>query len=250
MVGGGGLFIYTPLWSPFWGGGGYYGNYDYPYDNSYAYSTPVPYEAQYAPDDQQPVEEPAAPPTEFGEQAMQAFAAGDYRSAARLAQHAVVDNPQGPRPREVLSLALFAQGEYRGAAVEAHYALLFGAPADWPTLYRYYNNLGTYSRQVDALAKVVRENRDAPEAQFLLAYHNLMMGHKQAAADGFSRALALAPNDDVAQKMVKQLGGTPPLTATPPPPVPDKGPAEAAPAQKSADDPSATPPPEPKAAAR
>lgn len=251
---GGGVYVYAPLWYPF--GGGYcYNDSGYPYD-THAYDAPVRYQAQYAAPAEQPVEQLAEPTaarsSEFGEQAMQAFAAGDYRGAARLAQHAVVDNSQGAKPREVLSLALFAMGQYRGAAIEAHYALNYGPAADWPTLYHYYDDIGRYTKQVEDLAAYVREHRDSPEAQFLLAYHNLMMGHKQKAADGFAKVLALAPKDDIAQKMLTQLGGTAPAVATPPPPLGDKSPEKAATpvsAQKPATEPSDTPPPLPKAEA-
>ena len=50
----------------------------------------------------------------------------------------------------------------------------------------------------------------------MLAYHDLMMGHAEAAKARFERVLAKIPQDRLAADELKKLGGTPPaLPATP-----------------------------------
>ena len=103
------------------------------------------------------------------------------------------------------SLCLLAAKDYRGAAMEAHAALALGPPVDWPTLYSYYENVDTYTAQLRALEKFVRDNPKAPEGHFLLGYHFLMTRNKDAAKKELDQAIALAPQDKLAQEMLKRL---------------------------------------------
>jgi hypothetical protein len=104
-----------------------------------------------------------------------------------------------------MSLALFAQGDYRGAAMEARIALVLGPVADWPTLYAYYNSLPTYEKQLNALSSYVEKNPSLTDPRFLLAYHDLMMGHRTEAKDLLTQVAAKAPQDKVAVELLKQL---------------------------------------------
>jgi tetratricopeptide (TPR) repeat protein len=215
----------------------------------------VPYQAvsppvaeQAVPVEDQPALDEPSPESDFGDPAVKAFSVGNYREAARLAQHWTVDAPQNAKAHELLSLALFAIGEYRGAAYEAHAALHFAPAADWPTLFRYYNDVERYDQQAETLAKYARENKDSADAQFLLGYHNLMMGHQEAARKNFTKALTLAPQDEVAREMVAELRGTNPPLPPPPvplPPAPQNPTMSPTPPSSAADD---IPPPEPTAA--
>ena len=62
----------------------------------------------------------------------------------------------------------------------------------------YYGDLPTYTKQLDALVDYVREHKDAADARFVLAYHNLMMGHSDAAKAQFEKVLAKVPQDQLA----------------------------------------------------
>ncbi len=104
--------------------------------------------------------------------------------------------------------------------MEAHAALALGPAADWRTLYTYYGDLPTYTKQLDALVDFVREHKDDAGARFVLAYQDLMMGHADAAKEQFEKVLAKVPQDQLAAGIVKKLGGTVPAATTPTPPVP------------------------------
>ena len=152
--------------------------------------------------------------------ARDAFQQGAYADALRLASHAAIEMPQNAKPHEMMSLAAFALKDYRSANLEAHAALSLGPAADWRTLYTYYGDLPTYTKQLDALVDYVREHKDAADARFVLAYHDLMMGHTDAAKSQFEKVLAKVPQDQLAAGLLKKLGGTPPAATPPTPPVP------------------------------
>jgi tetratricopeptide (TPR) repeat protein len=245
-------FLFSPFffgagfWSPFWWSlGPSYGWNSYPYceyyyGSDYGY-TPTAYvsASDYVAVEPTPaINEPSAneqsappsvnqPPTDeqtdWGVQylggARDAFQQGSYADALRLAGHAAIEMPQNVKPHEIASLAAFALKDYRTANLEAHAALALGEPADWRTLYTYYGDLPTYRKQLDALVDYVREHKDAADARFVLAYHDLMMGHKDAAKSQFEKVLAKIPQDQLAAGIVKKLGGTAP-SVTPTPPVP------------------------------
>lgn len=144
-------------------------------------------------------------PEYFAQGRGEMFESGNYKEALRLAGHAAVDSPRNPEVHELASLCLFALKDYRGAAMEAHAALALGPPIDWPTLYSYYENVDTYTNQLRALEKFVQDNPKAPEGHFLLGYHFVMTGHKDAAKKQLDAAIALVPRDRLAQNMIKRL---------------------------------------------
>jgi hypothetical protein len=233
------------LWSPWWYGGGYYPYYGYDYYPYYAYSDYGTYDPgaygytgadnsvnNYAVTPTVAVEDPnataqnigpenttsteTAEGSQFADEAATQFEQGNYREALRLASHAAIDMPRSAKIHELISLSLFAQGQFRAAAMEAHAAIALGPPSDWATLFRYYGNVATYEKQLDALAKYVRENPSAVDGRFLLAYHNLMMGHTQEGKEQLAQVVGMAPQDKLAAEFLKHLGGTPVTAAKPP----------------------------------
>ena len=204
---------------PRYGYGGYGG---YGYGNGYATTTNNYYSTQPT-TVLNTTEEPTSTPSadtqvnsqvsdqadEYYSAAYDAFKAGDYDKALRFASHAAVEAPNHPQIHELLSLALFAKGEYQGANMEAHAALAEGDVSDWPTLYAHYGNLQTYTGQLDKLKAFAKENPKAAEAQFLLAYHNMMMGHKEAAQRNLKQVLSAVPQDEIARDLMTQAGGDP-----------------------------------------
>jgi len=235
----GGLGFYDPfLWgSPYssWYGYGYpsygygpsYGYYSYGPDYGYAAAAPV-YMGGYAPPPDvggdaaaapaaPAVADEAAPNGDWGDQfinsAREAFLKHEYANALRLAGHAAVETPNDAKVHELLALALFALKDYRAANMEAHAALALAPAADWPTLYRCYEDLPTYHQQLKDLEAYVRAHPDAADARFVLAYHYLMQGHKAAARVQFEMVLAKVPQDQVAAKLLKEAGGMPPAAS-------------------------------------
>jgi tetratricopeptide (TPR) repeat protein len=156
----------------------------------------------------------------FYNQAADAFSAGRYRDAVRLANHAAVESPQNPKAPELMSLALFALGDYRGAAAQAHAALALGPPADWATVYGYYGNLETYTKQLRDLEKYSNDKPNAPEAHFLRAYQCLLLGYPKQAVKEFEEVVKLAPQDKLAAELLKKYSDNPTPESVPTPPAP------------------------------
>jgi hypothetical protein len=228
--------IALPLWFSAWdayypGYYAYYGDPGYPYGDYYGYGDayanlpPAPAEPPPAADES-PANVPAPPPPaaeptaesadsaaespeaeagrQFHADAVSAFRRHDYREAARLANHAVIERPRDGKVHETLSLALFAAREYRGAAMEAHAAVALNTLADWPTLYHYYHDLPTYEKQLQALAQHVGKNPTSLDAKFLLAYHDLMLGHPQEAKELLLEIVSKVPKDKQAAELLQR----------------------------------------------
>ena len=100
---------------------------------------------------------------------------------------------------------MFSQKDYRGAAYEAHAALELGPPIDWPTLYSYYGNVGTYTGQLRALESFVRENPKGPEGHFLLGYQYTMIGKQVAAKNELAQTVSITPADKLAENLMNHL---------------------------------------------
>jgi hypothetical protein len=235
---GGSSWYWYPLW---WGINpylyGYYGNYWPYYAYDYGYS-PGYYTTYYsaAPADEGETAAMAAQPAatvpeaaeaagnsdwgkEFIVSAKEAFRQGEYADALRLASHAAVEMPRDAKPHVLMSQALFALGDYQGANLEAHAVLSLGSAPDWPTLYAYYGNVETYTKQLDKLADYIRKNPDASDARFVLGFQDLVLGHKDAALTQFEKVIAKVPQDKLAIAQIKDLGGTVTIK-TPIPPKP------------------------------
>jgi hypothetical protein len=235
-------FIFSPFLFPLWDYGPFYSWYGYPYYSDYYYNDYSPgdyyyYSEPYAYTSDVPVvqsdystvpnqypganDEPAAASGDWGDKylssARDAFLGGDYSDALRLANHAVVETPKNAKAHELMSLALFALKDFRGANIEAHAALSLGPASDWATLYSYYNDLPTYTKQLDALVDYIHDHKDAMDARFVLSYQDIMMGHKDAAKSQLEDIVAKIPKDQVAQRLLKELGGSPPAAIENPP---------------------------------
>jgi hypothetical protein len=194
---------YYGYWYPQWYAGSAYGYYGYDLA-PYGVYRPEVTETVLPPE---PIQQ-AAETNDFYSQAIAAFQQGDYRNATRLAGHAAVDEPKNPDVHMLLSLGLFAVGQYRGAAAEAHAVVALGKIPDWPSVIAIYgNDVAAYTKQLRTLEKSVRDNPTAPESQFLLGFHYLIDGHKDAAQDPFLQALKLTPRDDMAARLLTKTGG-------------------------------------------
>ncbi len=242
-------FVVAPFWWPWWYSGfgdcyyGYgYNDYGVPYCyNTVGYETPVndgaaydsgvydsatynnslPQSTEQLPQEYpQPDSNSSQSGAVFFGQAEEAFSAGRYRDAVRLANHAAVESPQNPKAPELMSLALFALGDYRGGAAQAHAALALGPPADWATVYGYYGNLETYTKQLRNLEKYCKEKPTAPEGHFLLAYQYLLSGFPKQGGKEFDEVVKLAPQDKLAAELQKKYSGNSSRESLPTPPAP------------------------------
>jgi len=116
------------------------------------------------------------------------------------------------------SLVFFAQKDYRQAAAAAYAALSAGPAWDWPTLRGTYLQKEHYTVQLRALETFTYVNSDDASAQFLLAYHYLMLGHEDAARRQLEIAMQLEPTDRLSPRLLKMLSPGASLPSTPPPP--------------------------------
>jgi tetratricopeptide (TPR) repeat protein len=227
-----GVALVMPLWYPGWYGlyGGpdydYYGYYGggWPYYGSEVtvYSVPTtPVQTAEAPLVE--AEKPAEPVVsddydgtgsglgqQYAAQARDTFRTGAYREALRHANHAAVEMPRNAAVHELMSLALFALKEYRAAAIEAHAAIALGRVSDWPTVYAYYGDEKIYTSQFRALEKHLRDSPKSPEATFLMGYHDVLTGNKEAAKKQLTAAVELTPKDEIAKQLLKQVTGDAP----------------------------------------
>ena len=153
-----------------------------------------------------------------------AFAQGDYTTAMNRIDTAIAQRPNDPLLHEFRALVLFATKQYKPAA-EAVYAVLSVGPGwDWATLVGMYANAEVYTSQLRALEQYRKAHPDSPEVRFLLAYHYMSCGHKDAAADELKQVVRLNPKDQLAVQLLAGLTGetVPAPTPTAAPPAPAK----------------------------
>lgn len=56
----------------------------------------------------------------------------------------------------------------------------------------------------------IHDHKDAMDARFVLFYQDIMMGHKDAAKSQLEDIVAKIPKDQVAVRLLKDLGGSTP----------------------------------------
>lgn len=162
----------------------------------------------------------------FFSDALTAFQRQDYRQAARMANHAMIEMPEEAKVHELLSLSLFAMGDYRGATMEAHAALAQGTVGDWARVYAYYQDQPTYAKQLGALEQFLKKNPSSLDARFLLGYHYVMLGHLKEAKEQLAPVVSKAAWDTVAVQLFKKAGGE--ATAQPAAPGATPAPSQSA----------------------
>jgi tetratricopeptide (TPR) repeat protein len=193
------------------------------YSNPYFVQVPVPVAAV---DYSQPIPVPAAAPVEtavpeelpatpqqsvppevsqaFGA-ARAAFRAGDFAQAQALAEQALAKMPGDPALHEFRALTLFAQGKYRDAAAALFAVLSAGPGWDWETLKGLYPDTATYTAQLRALETYHRAHRDDAAADFVMAYHYLVIGQPEVAANMLDEVIRLKPEDQLAAGLLRSL---------------------------------------------
>lgn len=195
--------FYNPWWYPsyysYWDP--YMYDYGYPY-YVYDYSYPYVYGTEAA----APVIA-ADTQSDFYARAEEAFRAGNYQDAVRLASHAAIDNPRDPNVHLLLSLSMFAMGNYRGAAMEAHGIVAMGQNVDWPSLIGFYSDVGPYTQQLRALEAAAEKNPSSADDKFLLGFLYLTQGNRDAAQIPLLGALTIVPQDRIAADLLTRAGG-------------------------------------------
>jgi tetratricopeptide (TPR) repeat protein len=151
--------------------------------------------------------------------ALAQFKAGDYQGALKLVDTAIKAHPNDAVMHEFRALALFALQDYAQAAATIYSVLAVGPGWDWPTLVSLYSDVSVYTAQLRALEDAVRSNPDKADFRFLLAYHYLTEGHRDAAATQLKQVVRLMPSDRLASELLSmvsgQTGGANPAPTTP-----------------------------------
>ncbi len=129
---------------------------------------------------------------------MEAFGKADFAAAAGHLEKSVAANPQDPMPHPFFSLALFANGNYDAAAEYAWSAAATSPIWDWNQLRSCYSDPAHYATQYEQLQIAARQANASPATQFLLAWHHLILGHRDAAQTELERVLQQLPNDPIA----------------------------------------------------
>jgi hypothetical protein len=139
---------------------------------------------------------------QYFEAARRAFYLQDLQTAYENINLGIALLPDDASMHEFRALVLFAGDRYREAA-EAIHAVLAVAPGwDWTTLSGLYRDIDTYTRQLQGLAAYVRENPREADARFLLAYHDITLGHVEEAAAQLRTVKSLDPDDRLAADLL------------------------------------------------
>lgn len=164
------------------------------------------------------------------------FKAGDYRGALAQFDLALKSLPGDAVIHEVRALALFALGDYNQAAAALN-SLLSAAPGmDWTTMSGLYGNPDDYTAQLRQAEAYAKAHPTDAAPFFVLAYHYLVIGSKDAAIAALEVVVQNQPKDVTAKRMLDALkppataAATPAVSATSPaatPPAPDVPPASA-----------------------
>jgi len=138
-------------------------------------------------------------------EASAAFREGDYAKAQDLVERAIKTVPDDPTLHQFRALAQFARGRYAEATATVYAVLAAGPGWDWKTLIGFYAAPETYTRQLRALEESVRQNPDAGDLHFLLAYHYLTVGSKEGAIRQLREAVRLTPGDKLSPRLLETL---------------------------------------------
>lgn len=220
---GSGLSIYLGL--PLYGSTTYY--YDTYYDSVpyyVPYAVPVPYAVEtevVESADAVPLvyENGAAIPAageagEFQKQAEEAFRENRYEDAARLSNHAIVEDSRNGKLHLFASQTFFALEDYTSAAAAVQQAAALLDRSEWGFVVKNFQQFyqgDDYVTQMAKLDDYIDQNPKAAFAYFLRGYHFLFLGHEEAARKDLAKAVELEPRDLLAAELLEMAGGKAPV---------------------------------------
>jgi predicted Zn-dependent protease len=153
------------------------------------------------------------------DRARETFRAGQYAQAQVEVETAIRLIPSDPALHEVRALTLFAQGKYQDAAATLYAVLTTGPGWDWQTMRDLYPDTDAYTAQLRALERFVADRPDAGYGHFLLAYHYLVTGSRDAAVRELRETVRVQPDDKLAQTLLTSLTSA---ESSGPPPAPGR----------------------------
>lgn len=139
------------------------------------------------------------------DQALEAFQGGKYPLSNQLLKEAIRLNGGDPVIHEVYALSLFAIGDYEAAAATLN-ALLASAPGmDWTSVSSLYGDIGDYTTHLRRLEDACEQKPGNAFCEFVLAYHYLVLGEKEAAIQSLKIVVENQPKDLTAKRMLEAL---------------------------------------------
>ena len=139
------------------------------------------------------------------DQAREAFKNGDFKEALALVDKSIEQLPTDATLHEFRALCLFAIKEYKQAAATLYAMLAAGPGWDWDTMRSLYPDVATYTEKLRALEAYQRANPKSPEANFVLGYHYLVMGHLDVAIKKFENVVKLLPDSELSAELLNAL---------------------------------------------
>jgi tetratricopeptide (TPR) repeat protein len=133
------------------------------------------------------------------------FKKGDYQSALANADQAIKQLPSDTTLHEFRALCLFALKRYQESAAGVYAVLAAGPGWDWDSMKSLYPDVATYTAQLRALEAYKKAHPDETDASFLLAYHYLVMGYPDQAANELRQVVKLQPNDKLSAAILQAL---------------------------------------------
>ncbi len=151
---------------------------------------------------------PAAAPSDAAfDAALATFKKGNYAAALTGCDKAIKLAPSDSVIHEVRALTLFALGRYPEAAATLNAVLAVAPGMDWTTLSGLYGSVDAYTDQLRKLEAFCRANPDNAAGSFVLAYHYLVGGYADMAAEALRVVVARQPGDVVAKRLLDSLEG-------------------------------------------
>ncbi|HEV8004211.1 MAG TPA: hypothetical protein VGP63_30380 [Planctomycetaceae bacterium] len=148
------------------------------------------------------------------------FHARNYPATLRRLDRALARDPGDRDLLQLRSLTQLALGDFKSAYADAVVVLAQDDVWDWSTLRSLYHSADEYTALYRSLEDRVIAHPNALDLRILLGYHNLVLGHRDAASRHFERVLALDPSNEVARRMV--AAEQPPQPRTESVPVPSR----------------------------
>ena len=170
----------------------------------------------------------ASPSDAVFDAALESFKQGEYTQALAACDKAVALAPSDSVIHEVRALSLFALGRYPEAAATLNAVLAVAPGMDWTTMSGLYGSVDGYTQHLRKLEAFCQAHGDDAAAHFVLAYHYLVGGHADLAADALRVVVAAQPSDVVAKRLLEAIAPpAPDDQASPPAAKPMQAPAEA-----------------------
>jgi hypothetical protein len=154
------------------------------------------------------------------------FHARNYPAALRRLDRALVRDPGDRDLLQLRSLVQLVLGDFKSAYADALVVLAQDDVWDWSTLRSLFHSADEYTAVYRSLEDRVVANPNGIDSRILLGYHNLMLGHRDAASRHFERVLALDPSNEVSRRMI--ASEQPPQPRPESVPVPSRTPSPAA----------------------